>query len=145
MVIASRSLNVEVLLRKFARALLNVVPFNYKVSIVVLCQVQIVITDNQVIYNVRRSPNFKTVVKWNFLWIILFLLFVYFVLFNFFVLLIYKYFFYYYLVFFIFILLYTFQVYCWTLIDWCVRVAFFNELLNKQDDLVDVADLVLGV
>ena len=46
-------MNVEVLLRKFARALLNVVPFNYKVSIVVLCQVQIVITDNQVIYNVR--------------------------------------------------------------------------------------------
>lgn len=61
MVIASRSLNVEVLLRKFARALLHVVPFNYKVSIVVLCQVQIVITDNQVIYSVRTRPNLNII------------------------------------------------------------------------------------
>lgn len=50
-------MNVEVLMRKFARALLHVVPFNYEVSIVVLCQVQIVMTDNQVIYTVRTRPN----------------------------------------------------------------------------------------
>lgn len=32
-------------------------------------------------------------------------------------------------------------------LKWCVKelLFFFNELLNKQDDLVDVADLVLGV